>query len=180
MLALVTSPAWTLELATVLENTTVSPPARVSFREERHSRMLKEALVLTGYLEYLEEGRLRKVVETPFSESLLVDGNRIEVSRNGEVRTIALSRSKALNVMLDGIEAILTGQIDRLNALFKYTLSGTSDNWALHLTPRSRQVSSRLHALHVVGDASSVTSIRFDLNEGEWHLLEILPDEPGQ
>lgn len=142
--------------------------------------MLKEALVLTGYLEYLEEGRLRKVVETPFSESFLVDGDSIVVSRNGEVRNIALSRSKALSVMLNGIEAVLTGQIDRLNALFKYTLSGTSNNWSLQLTPRSRQVSSRLQALHVVGDASAITSIRFDLHEGEWHLLKMLQEEPEQ
>lgn len=172
--------AWALELATVLENSTVSPPARVGFREERHNRMLKEALVLTGYLEYLEEGRLRKVVETPFRESFLVEGERIEVTRDGEVRTIALGRSGSLSAMLGGIEAILAGQADRLESVFHYTMDGSSDDWSLQLTPRSRQISRHLLGLTVVGDESSIISIRFDLQDGEWHLLEILRDEPQQ
>jgi hypothetical protein len=179
-LALFTSTAWALELATVLEKTAVSPPARVKFREERHNRMLKEALVLTGYLEYLGEGRLRKVVETPFRESFFVDGERIEVSRDGEVRTTTLSRSKALRTMLGGIEAILAGQTGKLESIFRYTISGTSDNWSLDLTPRSRQVLRHLNGLTVVGDESSVISIGFDLNDGEWHRLEIRPDLPQQ
>jgi hypothetical protein len=164
----------------VLENTIVSPPARVDFREERHNRMLKEALVLTGYLEYLEEGRLRKVVETPFRESFLVEGERIEVTRGEEVSTIPLGRSKALRTMLGGIEAILAGRTDKLESVFHYTISGSSDDWSLALAPRSRQISRHLVGLTVTGDASSVTSIRFDLDDGEWHLLEILSDKPQQ
>lgn len=178
---LLTAPgAQALELATVLENTIVSPPARVRFREERHNRMLKEPLVLTGYLEYLEEGRLRKVVETPFPESFLVAGDRVEVIRDGEVRTIPLNRSKTLGTMLGGIEAILAGQADRLESAFHYTLDGSRDGWSLRLTPRSRQVSRHLIGLTVIGGASSVRSIRFDLQDTEWHLLEILPELPQQ
>lgn len=178
---LLTAPgARALELATVLENTTVSPPARVRFREERHNRMLKEPLVLTGYLEYLEEGRLRKVVETPFPESFLVAGDRVEVLRDGDVRTIPLNRSKTLRTMLGGIEAILAGQADRLESAFYYTLDGSRDAWSLRLTPHSRQISRHLIGLTVIGGASSVRSIRFDLRDNEWHLLEILPEPPQQ
>lgn len=178
LLPFVTSTAWTLELATVLKNTIVSAPARVGFREERHNRMLKEALVLTGCLEYLGKGRLRKVVRTPFSESFLVDGERIEVSRDGEVRSIALGRSTVLSTMLGGIEAILAGHTEKLESVFLYTIHGTSDDWSLELTPRSRRVLRHLNGITVIGNKSSVSSIRFELDDGEWHLLEILADEP--
>lgn len=172
--------AWALDLATVLESSTVSPPARVGFREERHNRMLKEPLVLTGYLEYLEEGRLRKVVETPFLESFLVESDRVEVTRDGEVRTVTVGKSGALSAMLGGIEAILAGQVDRLESVFRYSLDGSINEWSLELTPRSRKISRHLHSLIVRGDESSVTSIRFDLQDGEWHLLEIMRDDPPQ
>lgn len=142
--------------------------------------MLKEALVLTGYLEYLEEGRLRKVVETPFSESFLVTGDRIEVIRESEVRTIPLNRSKALTIMLGGIEAILAGHAGKLESAFRYTLDGSSDAWSLRLTPHSRQVTRHLRGLTVIGGGSSIRSIRFDLRDDEWHLLEILPEPPQQ
>jgi hypothetical protein len=180
LLSIATTTGWSLELTTVLENTTVTPPARVRFREERHNSMLSQPLVLTGYLEYLEKGRLRKVVETPFSESFLVDGDRIEFARDGQIRSVALGRSKALQSMLGGIEAILAGRTDELSAVFDYELSGTAAAWTLQLKPRSRRLSQQLNGLQVNGDELAVTSIRFDLKDDEWHLLEILKDDPGQ
>jgi hypothetical protein len=171
---------WSLELATVLGNTTVVPPARVEFREERHNSMLSEPLVLTGYLEYLEEGRLRKVIETPFRESFLVAGNRIEFSRNGEVRSVALGRNEALRAMLGGVEAILAGRTDQLVAIFDYELSGTDGDWTLRLNPRSRHLSQQLNGLQVHGDEQAVTSIRFDMKDDEWHLLQILREDPDR
>jgi hypothetical protein len=180
LLSIAATTGWSLELTTVLENTMVTPPARVRFREERHNSMLSQPLILTGYLEYLEKGRLRKVVETPFSESFLVDGDRIEFARDGQIRTVALGRSKALQSMLGGIEAILAGRTDELSAVFDYELSGTAAAWTLQLKPRSRRLSQQLNGLQVNGDELAVTSIRFDLKDDEWHLLEILKDDPGQ
>jgi hypothetical protein len=180
LLSIAATTGWSLELTTVLENTTVTPPARVRFREERHNSMLSQPLILTGYLEYLEKGRLRKVVETPFSESFLVDGDRIEFARDGQIRTVALGRSKALQSMLGGIEAILAGRTDELSAVFDYELSGTAVAWTLQLKPRSRRLSQQLNGLQVNGDELAVTSIRFNLKDDEWHLLEILKDDPGQ
>lgn len=180
LLSVAATTGWPLELATVLENTIVTPPARVQFREERHNSMLSQPLVMTGYLEYLEEGRLRKVIETPFSESFLVDGDRIEFSRDGQVRSVALGRSKALQSMLGGIEAILAGRTEELSAVFDYELSGTATAWTLQLKPRSRRLSQQLNGLQVSGDGTAVTSIRFDLKDDEWHLLEILEDDPDQ
>jgi hypothetical protein len=179
LLTIAATTGWSLELATVLENTAVTPPARVRFREERHNSMLSQPLVLTGYLEYLDEGRLRKVVETPFSEAFLIDGDRIELSRDGQVRSVALGRSKALQSMLGGIEAILAGRTDELSAVFDYQLSGTATAWTLQLKPRSRRLAQQLNGLRVSGDELAVTSIRFELKDDEWHLLEILRDDPS-
>lgn len=130
--------------------------------------------MLTGYLEYLEAGRLRKVVETPFEEAFLVGPNQIEVERNGESRKVALNKSKALQTMLGGIEAILAGRADQLESVFRYELSGTESAWSLQLVPLSRKISRYLIGLQVVGDNKAVTSIRFELKGGEWHLMEIL------
>jgi hypothetical protein len=37
-----------------------------------------------------------------------------------------------------------------------------------------------LNGLQVSGDELAVTSIRFELKDDEWHLLEILKDDPGE
>jgi hypothetical protein len=173
-LALTSTLGWSLDLDTVLENTAVTPPASVEFREVRHNPLFKEPMIITGYLEYIKAGRLRKVVETPFEEAFLIDKDHIEVERNGKIRKLSLHKSKFLKTMLGGIEAILAGQSEHLASIFNYELSGTSSSWSLRLTPLSRSASRHLKSLLVTGNENSVTSIRFDLREGEWHLMEII------
>jgi hypothetical protein len=176
-LVLASTSAWSLDLDTVLENTAVTPPASVGFREVRYNPLFKEPMVLTGYLEYIEAGQLRKVIETPFDEAFLIDKDHIEVERNGKIQKIPLNKSKFLKAMLGGIEAILAGQAEHLASIFSYELSGTNNSWSLRLKPLSRNVSRHLKSLLVTGDENSVTSIRFDLREEEWHLMEIIGAE---
>jgi len=173
-LALTSTLGWSLDLDTVLENTAVTPPSSVEFREVRHNPLFKEPMIITGYLEYIEAGRLRKVVETPFEEAFLIDKDHIEVERNGKIRKLSLHKSKFLKTMLGGIEAILAGQSEHLASVFSYELSGTSSSWSLRLKPLSQSASRHLKSLLVKGNENSVTSIRFDLREGEWHLMEII------
>jgi len=170
---------WSLDLQTVLENTAVKPPARIGFREERHNPMLKEPIMLTGYLEYLKPGQLRKVIETPFEEAILITEYSIVIERDGKTRRLSLRKSKAVRAMLGGIEAILAGQTDRLASVFRYELSGTSAAWSLQLEPISAKLSAQLTAMLVQGDENSANSIRMELKDGEWSLMEFLLDESG-
>jgi hypothetical protein len=169
-----------LALQTILDNTNVEPPSRVSFREVRHNRMLQDDLVITGYLEYLEVGSLHKVIQTPFEESYLIESERIEIDRDGVTRTLSLKRSRSLKTMLGGIEAILAGDSEKLAGVFNYELSGAEENWELLLQPRSKRIARQVRGLTVTGNSSSVTTIRFDLNDGEWHRMEILKDDTPQ
>lgn len=169
-----------LDLRTVLANTTVTPPGRVTFREERHNPMLAEPLVLTGYLEYLELGVLRKVIETPFQEAFQVDAQHIIIERDGQSRKLSLNKSRSLRTILGAIEAILAGEADRLESDFDYELSGTVDSWTVRLTPISQRIAKQLESLQVSGDGESATGIRVDLAGGEWHQMEISPNVATQ
>jgi hypothetical protein len=147
-------PAQALDLRAVMENTAVAPPAQVGFQEERHNPIFDEPMLLTGRLEYLASGH-------------------VVVARDGETRKLALNRSRALKTILGAIEAILSGNSDELEAVFHCELSGTDDAWALQMTPISRSVARRITRLEVRGDDQSVTSIRINLQDDEWHLMSI-------
>jgi hypothetical protein len=142
--------------------------------------LLEVPLVLTGYLEYLEAGVLRKAIETPFQEALLVNTDHIVIERQGETRKLSLNKSRSLKTILGAIEAILAGEADKLAAVFDYELSGTAGSWSVKLTPISRRIARQLTSLQVYGDDESVTSIRVDLKDGEWHQMDILRDDPEQ
>lgn len=178
LLMLTSTCGWCLDLRTVLEASSVKPPSRVGFREQRHNPLLKVPIVLTGYLEYPRTGHLRKVVETPFEEAFLITEDHIEIERDGKTRRLSLSQSKPLREILGAMEAILAGQADRLVSLFQYELSGTRAAWLLRLEPRSRKISAHLAAMLIEGDCDSVNSIRLELKDGEWSLMEILDIDP--
>lgn len=168
-----------LELQVVLDRTTISAPSRVAFREVRHNRLLKDDLVISGYLEYLQDGSMRKVIEEPFREAYRVDGETIEIDRNGTLETLSLKKSRSLQTMLGGIGAILAGESEKIEKTFHSELTGAEDDWTLQLRPRSRRIAKQLQVLTVTGDAESILSIRFDLKDGEWHEMEIQADHPA-
>jgi hypothetical protein len=174
------SPAWSLELDVILAKAAVTPPSRVGFREERHNPMFKEPLVLTGHLEYLSDGVLRKTIATPFAESFLIDSDRIVIERAGDVRTLPLKKSRSLQMILSTIEAILSGQADKIESEFTHQIGGTPRAWSVMLAPVSRTMRRQLVSLQVTGDDQSVTSIRIDLKGGEWHVMEVFPDDIEQ
>jgi hypothetical protein len=178
LLMLVSTYGWSLDLEAVLENTAVTPPSRVGFVEQRFNRLLKEPMVLTGYLEYVEIGQLRKVIENPFAEAFFITEDYIEIERGGKTRRLSLRKSKSMRTMFGGIEAILAGQTDKLTSLFEYELSGTSDAWTIRLEPLSGRISAHLIAMLVEGDEDSANSIRLELKDGEWSLMELLHTRP--
>lgn len=163
-----------LETEDILAQTKVNPPDRVSFTETRYNKLLKEPIVLSGYLEYSKAGQLLKVVETPFKESMLVDGDHVEITRNGKARRLSLKNRKPLLVMLQSMESLLAGKSESLEKSFSTELTGTTGDWHLRLTPRSERLAEYLSRLTVHGNQSSLTDIRFDLGNGEWQHLEII------
>lgn len=177
LLLLAMTPAWSLELQAVLEQTTVTPPDRVGFREQRHNPMLKEPLVLTGTLEYLRAGVLRKTIETPFEESFLIESDHVVIERDGDIRRLPLRKSRSLRTILGTIEAILSGRADKIESEFTHQIGGTPSAWSVVLTPVSRGMRKQLVSLQVNGNDHSVTSIRVDLKGGEWHVMEIFDDD---
>ena len=162
-----------LELKTVLENTGVSPPSKVAFKEQRHTPMLKEPLLLSGYLEYIAEGQLSKVVEEPYDESFSVKDGKIEIQQGGKTKRLSLSRSKPLKAMLGGIEAVLAGDTEQLAESFDFELSGSENDWTLKLVPKSKKIAAHLSSMTVKGDAKATHSIRIDQKGDEWSLMEI-------
>ena len=176
LLPFVSTPAWAADLASILASTAVQPPAEIGFREERNNPMFKEPMVLTGQLEYLDAGVLRKVVETPFAEDILVEGNRVIVTRDGKTRKLSLNRSRALKTILGAIEAVLAGDQARLEAAFHCDVSGSAETWSLQMTPLAKAVAKRLSSIEVTGNEQAVTSIRISLPNDEWHQMQIGED----
>ena len=167
-------PAWSAEIETVLKNVSVTPPARVEFIELRNNPLFEQPMELTGFLEYLAPGSMRKVIQSPFSESYLVDQDYVAVERDGEVRKLSIRAARSLQSMLSGLESMLSGNQEMLEKNFEYDLQGDEQDWTLSLQPHSRRVSRRLSGMVVTGNDQRVCTIRVDLPGNEWHSIQLL------
>lgn len=168
------------DLESVLTATAIEPPQSVRFREERHNPMLKEPMVLTGTMEYLARGKMRKRVETPFQESYLVEPGQVTIERGEEVEVIRGRQGKFIASFLGGIEAVLAGDSNALEESFEIQLEGTPQAWTLNLSPRSKRLARHMQNLVVTGNTERVDSIRVQLDE-EFHVMKMIHDHgPGE
>lgn len=163
----------------ILNRVAITPPARVLFREERHNSMLQEPLVLNGYLEYLAPGLMKKVIETPFREVITVSEKAVEIERDGQTQKLSLRRSRSLQAMLSGVEAVIAGDESQLLDAFELELQESPDGWSIRLTPKSRRVARNLEDMYVTGRGDVIEGIRIELGDGEWHQIELQQDRSG-
>lgn len=169
-----TRPAAAVDLATILEASRVTPPARVVFEEERHNPMFEQPLVLRGDLEYLGPGALRKTIRSPFQETFSIQDGHVIIERDGETRSLPVARSRALETVLAAFDSVLAGDGERLKTLFAYEIEGTAANWKIELQPKSRRVGEQVSSLRLSGDGGGVNRVLMDLHDGEWHVMTIV------
>ena len=167
-----------LDLESLLEASAIAPPGSIRFREERHSPLFKEPLVLSGTFEYIQAGVLRKVVDAPFQESYLVDAGVIKIESGGETRVLPARQTQLIETFLSGIEALLSGDSASLEHNFNHCLKGSLNEWTLELQPKSRRLAKYLQGMQVRGSNGTIADFRVDLGEGEWQLVELIPLPP--
>ena len=166
-----------LELSAVLAATRIEPPATVAFSESRHNPLFEEPLELEGYVEYLAPGVMRKVIESPFKETLTIDSGKVSVEAGGETRQLPGRSGKALATLLAPIEAILAGDEQPLTESFDYAVGGGEADWHIELRPRARRLRKHVTGVRVSGSLSSVNEIRTDLEGGEQHIMRLHHDD---
>jgi hypothetical protein len=123
---------------------------------------------------------LRKVIESPFEETLLVEGGRVSIEVDGETRRLPGGSSKALVTLLAPIEAILAGDEEPLRSAFNYAVDGGAADWRIELTPKARRLAKHVTSVRVSGGSAYVNEIRTDLEGGEQHVMRLHHDEAPQ
>lgn len=130
-------------------------PATTSFVEARFSKLLDQPLVAKGQLEYLEDGTLVRIVDTPFRERSEIRADTVSVQREGKPpRRFSLKRAPELRSMLGGFAAVLGGSRSSHLEDFTLALQGAAETWQLSLTPGSSQVSRYVRDIVIHGAGS--------------------------
>ena len=121
---------------TVMAGLAGQPSREAGFTEEKRLASLTEPLVSRGRLVFVRPARLEKITQTPKPELLVINGETITVTADGQAaRTVSLDEHPALRALADTLRATLAGDLATLRRIYDIEEQGTPDAWRLLLVP---------------------------------------------
>lgn len=166
------------DLDALMRELAAVPASRSRFVETRHVALLTRPLELKGSLSYERPNRLTKHVESPFDETLTVDGEALSlVNRTkGEQRFISLREQPALRALVESVRATLAGDRARLERHYRMQLTGARNAWQLRLVPREGQLKGYVESILISGDGARLQRIEVAEGSGDSSVMTILHD----
>ncbi len=143
--------------AEILQRVAAAVTPEVGFREVRTTRLLKSPLVSSGRLRYQSNGRLERETRQPVAELVVIDGTQVTIERGGTTTELSLMAGTPQFAMVQALRAILGGQVNELDAVYRATAEGPLDRWMLQLDPRD--TAGAVRAIRLSGSSGLVGEI---------------------
>jgi len=162
---------WGLEqlMATLADN----PGGRVSFVETRYMALLDAPIEASGELVYVAPSRLERHTVKPKPESMVLDGDRLSLSRDGQTHTLRLRDYPEAAALIDSIRATLAGDRATLEKTYALKLSGNAGRWALDLLPADPAVARLVSRIRLSGSSGEVHEVEIFQADGDRSVMRI-------
>jgi outer membrane lipoprotein-sorting protein len=164
-----------LELPELMKLLARHPSGTARFTEQRWVHGLDQPLVASGTLTYTPPDRFERRTLLPRPESMVVEGNKVTLSRAGRSRTLELDASPEAQVAVEAVRGALTGNIVVLRKYFKVQVAGDVERWTLDLSPIDRSTSGPLLAVKLSGRRDALDTVETTLAGGDHNVMSIEP-----
>jgi hypothetical protein len=156
------------------------PAAQAHFTEVRRMRLLRAPLEVQGTLRYVRPDTLERRVQSPYEETIRIEGNRVSVDNpaRGERRSYALASLPGAYALVESLRATLAGDLAALERHYDVRLAGGREAWTLSLVPRDPGVAGMLAEVRLQGAAARITRIEFDEAAGDRTVMTIRESKP--
>lgn len=151
---------------------------KVSSRQDRFTEtktlaILTQPVVLKGTLAYVRPDRVEKHVTSPYTEDLLVQGDRLTLSSSKGTKQIAVDSHPLIRSFVEAIRASLAGELAVLRRLYHIKFQGTRQQWELTLRPLEAQAAEYLTSITLRGEGDRLTTVDIRETGGDRSLMEI-------
>ena len=149
--------------------------ANARFVETRHSALLKSPLVLQGTLAYRRPDRVEKHVQSPYDESITVEGGRLTLENRTrkQKKTIAVSGAPGLAALIESIRATRAGDLAALQRYYALQVEGSREQWTLTLKPLDAQIAGYVSSIALSGSETRIGRIMIEEASGDRSVMEI-------
>ena len=173
------SPAWAFDLSDLMAQLARQKSGEAGFVEQRFVRGVDGPLNSAGTLSFSAPDKLARRTVSPRSESMVVEGNTLTLSRSGRTRTMTLDSMPELQGMVDALRGTLTGDMQLLQRHFRTELAGSQGNWTLDLEPVDQRLASQVRSVRLNGRQGQVLGVEMEFVGGDRSVMTITPKAPS-
>ena len=173
------SVAQALELPDVMKLLGRRTSGEARFTEQRYVHGLDQPLQASGLLSFTAPDRFERRTLAPRAESMVVEGNKVTLSRGGRSRTLALDATPEAQVAVEAVRGALTGNATVLQKWFKVQVAGSAEAWTLDLVPIDRSTAGPLVAVKLSGRRDVLQTVETTMAGGDHAVLSIEPVAAG-
>jgi hypothetical protein len=137
------------------------PESHSTFSEVRLIGALTVLFRASGELFYRRPDYFEKATTRPHSERMVVDGDQLTISTDGESpRVVDLDSQPMIRGLVDAIRGTLAGNLALLRRTYRVDMDGDLSSWRLTLTPTNPEVKSALTRIVIEGRQGSLGFIQ--------------------
>lgn len=149
---------------------------RAAFTETKYLSIAAQPVESSGELVFVAPDHLEKHTRKPKPEDIVVDGDRVTLTRNNQTQTFSLETYPELGTLIDSIRATLTGNRGLLEQAYKMAIAGSDDDWSLTLTPLDPRIQT-VSRITLGGARGELLNVAIQQADGDHSLMRIRPIE---
>lgn len=171
------------ELDRLLQSFASLKQHEAGFIEAKHSSILTQVLEARGRLKFEAPDKLIKETLRPMHETLVADGNTLQMERveNGKsrIRSTSLRSAAAIAPFIIGLRATFSGDRKQLEEYFKVLFVGDVSRWRLQLQPRNTGgeeedfADGQISKIEISGSTTQISEINVSQANGDWTKLTL-------
>ncbi len=155
------------DLPELMRRLASTPGVEAHFRETRELDLLAVPLESSGVLYFVPPDRLARFTLEPAFSALLVEGESVRFREAPEAEEIDLSGSPAARVFVDHFIALWSGDLERLQQLYRAQLGAEGSGWKLVLQPRRAPLDRFVESVVLRGDDRGPGEIVLNDRDGD-------------
>lgn len=164
-----------LTLEALMNALAANPGGTVRFVEQRHLAVLDAPLSTTGTLVYRRPDRLERHAETPRAESMVLEGDRLSMTRDGQTLNFRLAQLPEAAGFVDSIRAVLAGDRAMLERRWKLSLAGSAEAWTLTLLPADPLLAQQVERVDMRGRRGELLGMDVRHTGGDRSEMRVTP-----
>jgi len=145
----------------------------LQYTEKKYSSFLDDPIIQSGILRYRPPDTVIREQKKPDKMLIEINGNVVNILRKGENKTIKLEGAPTLQVFVDSIRAILSGDLDSIKSQYEIEFFGDVSSWKMKLRPRDRILGGYIDNLTFKGVFGNIKNIEVHEDDENWSEMSL-------